>query len=391
VGMLVSSDKPIAVNCGSFAGSNADTTNLDLGFDQIVSAERTGKEYIFIKGNGFDITERPFVIAHENGTEIFINGNATPITTLIAGEYFSLNGTNFSANNNLYLKASKNVFAYQAIGSVDGDGDPNKANQNLHFMPPLSCQTPKIINNIPFINQVGNDNGFNGTVCLVTKIDATLEFLINGNNYTLATLPTNITISGPLSVDGNTDYETYTFAGLSGNISVISSKQVYLSYYGSSGFATYGGFYSGFTFKPEIVEQPIDPSLSNCIPNVKTFSSCDGHYKYNYYVLWIHTDENMRVLNAILKSLNNIANRLFVQHFNATEKNQLHFTFRCGFDSWTKENHKGYFGEYENIPYFELRIGMNRMEKFPESFYLFTHQLSTEFAKEVNEISWTSL
>ena len=269
VGMLVASDKPIAVNCGSFAGSNADTTNLDLGFDQIVSAERTGKEYIFIKGNGFDITERPFVIAHENGTEIFINGNATPIRTLIAGEYFSLDGSSFSTYNNLYLRASKNVFAYQAIGSVDGDGDPNKANQNLHFMPPLSCQTPKTINNIPFINQVGNDNGFNGTVCLVTKIGATLEFLINGNNYTLATLPTNITISGPLSVDGNNDYETYTFAGLSGNISVFSSKQVYLSYYGSSGFATYGGFYSGFTFKPEIGQQEINVTQSNCIPNVE--------------------------------------------------------------------------------------------------------------------------
>lgn len=126
----------------------------------------------------------------------------------------------------------------------------------------------------------------------------------------------------------------------------------------------------------------------NCIPNVKTFSSCDGHHKYNYYVLWIHTDENMRVLNAILKSLNNIANRIFAKHFNNNEKNQLHFTFRCGFDSWSDENRKGYFGEYENLPYFELRIGMNRKEKFPESFYLFTHELSTEFAKEVNEISW---
>jgi len=269
VGMLVASDKPIAVNCGSFAGSNANSSNLDLGFDQIVSAERTGQEYIFIKGNGFDITERPFVIAHENGTEIFTHGNSTPITTLNAGEYYSLNGTNFSANNNLYLRAGKNVFAYQAIGSVDGTGAPNLANQNLHFMPPLSCQTPKTINNIPFINQVGNDNGFNGTVCLVTKIGATLDFLINGNNYTLATLPTNITITGPLSVDGNTDYVTYTFAGLSGNISVFSSKQVYLSYYGSSGFATYGGFYSGFTFKPEIGQQEINLSQSNCIPNVE--------------------------------------------------------------------------------------------------------------------------
>jgi len=31
IGMLITSDKPIAVNCGSIAGSNSNTTNLDLG------------------------------------------------------------------------------------------------------------------------------------------------------------------------------------------------------------------------------------------------------------------------------------------------------------------------------------------------------------------------
>jgi hypothetical protein len=170
------------------------------------------------------------------------------------------------------------------------------------------------------------------------------------------------------------------------NIEVEQTKISYQNHVMNSASAGFNEDESGIDTNIRVLVDAL-----NCIPNVKTFSSCDGHYKYNYYVLWIHTDENMRVLNAILKSLNNIANRLFVQHFDTTEKNQLQFTFRCGFDSWTKENHKGYFGEYENIPYFELRIGMNRMEKFPESFYLFTHQLSAEFAKEVNEISWTSL
>ena len=48
IGALVTADKPIAVNCGSFGGSNA-VGNLDLGFDQIVSAERTGKVLVFQK------------------------------------------------------------------------------------------------------------------------------------------------------------------------------------------------------------------------------------------------------------------------------------------------------------------------------------------------------
>lgn len=263
IGASITSDKPIAVNCGSFAGTNGDASNLDLGFDQIVSAERTGNEYIFIKGNGVDVTERPLLIANDNSTDIYLNGSTTPFATLNAGEYLALDGSNFSSNGNLYVRSSKNIFAYQGIG-----GSSSQANQNMHFLPPLSCQTPKVINNIPFINQVGNDPSFTGTVCIVTGAGATLDFIINGTNYSLAGLPNSITVNGPLTVTGNANYVTYTFEGLTGNISVFSTKEVYLSYYGSSGAATYGGFYSGFTFKPEIVFQQVNVSQSNCIPNV---------------------------------------------------------------------------------------------------------------------------
>ncbi len=270
IGGLITSDKPIAVNCGSLAGSNSPTSNLDFGLDQIVSAERTGKDYILVKGAGFTEIERPLIIAHEDNTEIFINGNATPTTTLQAGDYLVLDGTNFNANNNLYIHATKNVFVYQAIGGADGGGNSSYANQNMHFVPPLSCETPKIINNIPFINQVGGDGSYTGTVCLVTKTGATLNFLINGTNYTLATLNTiGINFSGPSTVTGNPNYETYILYGLTGNVSVFSSESIYLSYFGSSGAATYGGFYSGFTFEPEIAFNKINLSTDNCIPNVK--------------------------------------------------------------------------------------------------------------------------
>lgn len=279
IGALINSNKPIAVNCGSFAGSNGTTSNLDVGFDQIVSEERTGLEYIFVKGSGVDETERPLIVAHQDNTEIFLDGSTVPLTTLNAGEYLALDGSQFSVNGNLYVRASKNIFAYQGIG-----GSQSQANQNMHFLPPLSCQTPKSINNIPFINEVGSLNNFDGTVCIVTKTAATLDFIINGTSYTLAGLPNNITITGPLAVTGNSDFVTYTFQGLNGNISVFSSEQVYLSYYGSSGAATYGGFYSGFTFKPEISFQPVVATLSNCIPNINLeISSISGFDVFQWY------------------------------------------------------------------------------------------------------------
>jgi len=287
IGASITSDKPIAVNCGSFAGSNGSTSNLDLGFDQIVSAERTGKDYIFIKGSGINVTERPLIVANENATDIFLNGSTTPFATLNAGQYLALNGANFSANGNLYVNTSKNVFAYQGIG-----GSSSQANQNMDFVPPLSCQTPKIINNIPFINEVGTNvdprNGsqlfFEGTVCIVTETGASLNFILNGTSYTYATLPSSIIASGPLSVTGNLNYVTYTFKGLTGNISVISSKQVYLSYYGSSGSATYGGFYSGFTFRPEVSFHSLNSTQSNCIPNVELkINSLSSFDEFQWY------------------------------------------------------------------------------------------------------------
>ena len=52
-------------------------------------------------------------------------------------------------------------------------------------------------------------------------------------------------------------------------MSVISSGQLYLASYGSSDAATFGGFYSGFTFKPEIAFNQLDLDQPNCLPNIE--------------------------------------------------------------------------------------------------------------------------
>jgi gliding motility-associated-like protein len=276
IGALIQSDKPIAVNCGSFAGSNGNTGNLDLGFDQIVSAERTGTEYIFVRGIGPDNVERPIIIGdYEDpldplaGTDVFLNGSTTPTINLLHGQYLAIDGSQYSPQGSLYVKTSHNVFAFQGIGGttpIPNSTTTGQPNQNMCFVPPLSCQTPKVINNIPLISKVGNLD-FPATICLVTKVGADLNFIVNGQPFTAANLSPSMT--GPNPVVGNPDYVTYTFQGLSGNVSVFSTKQVYLSYYGTSGAATYGGFYSGFTFKPEIAFGKVNADANNCYPNVK--------------------------------------------------------------------------------------------------------------------------
>ena len=76
----------------------------------------------------------------------------------------------------------------------------------------------------------------------------------------------------------------YTINNLYGNIAVKSTKQVYVSYFGTNGAATYGGYYSGFDLKPEIVSSKISLTTSSCIPNVSlkinTLSSYDTFQWY---------------------------------------------------------------------------------------------------------------
>jgi gliding motility-associated-like protein len=281
IGALITSNKPVAVNCGSIAGSNGQLpNNIDFGFDQIVSAERTGKDYIFIKSTGSNDVEKVTLIADENNTEIFLNGSLTPNYRINAGEYVSILGLNFNAEGNLYVHSSKNIFAYQSVGdNVRGD----EANQEMFFVPPLSCQTPTTIDNIPAIESIGN-RSFTGRVSLITKKGSGLNFIINATPYTLASLPNFINVLGPTSVTGNPDYQCYVITGLAGNVSVFSTSELYLAAYGSDGAATFGGYYSGFTFKPEINFQQLNVTQSGCIPNIKlNISSLTGFDVFQWY------------------------------------------------------------------------------------------------------------
>ncbi|WKL44653.1 T9SS type B sorting domain-containing protein [Flavobacterium sp. ZE23DGlu08] len=271
IGALVESDKPVVVNSGSFAGSNSSSTNgRDVGFDQIVPTEKTGKEYIFVKGYGTDEIERVLLVAHKPQTSIYLNGNPTAFATLInAGDYVAIDGSQFS-NGNLYVTTSENVFAYQSIGGSSTTGNP-PANQNLFFVPPLNCATPNIVDNIPFIESIGNTL-YNGGLNIVTEAGATVTI----NNIPIS--------SPPEAVTGNTNYVRYTVFNQMGNVAVKSTRQVYVSYFGTNGAATYGGYYSGFDTKPEIVTDKITVSNSACIPNVvlkiSTLSSYDTFQWY---------------------------------------------------------------------------------------------------------------
>lgn len=271
IGALVTSSKPIVVNCGSFNGSNSNGNGRDAGIDQIAPLETIAidgqefSEYIFVRANGYDDIERPLIVAHYDNTEVWINGDSSSgslLTTVNAGEYISIDGSNFSTQSlsgsnpggNLYVWTSKTTFAYQGIG-----GTNSEANQELFFVPPLNCKAPRSIDNIPLIQSSGSgDVAFNGGVTVVAEAGAVVS--VNGSPTTAI----------PQNVNGNSNYVTYLIGGLSGNVSVASDGQIYVSYYGANGAAALGGFYSGFIFKPEIASDAIDVATQElCIPFIE--------------------------------------------------------------------------------------------------------------------------
>jgi gliding motility-associated-like protein len=274
IGALIESNKNVVVNSGSFGGTNDPSTasgaGRDVGFDQIVGADKIGNEYIFIRGQGTNVLERVLLIADEDNTDIYVNGSTTPITTIQKNQNYILDGSAF-VNNNLYVKSSKNVFAYQSIG-----GTTSNANQNLFFVPPLNCSTPKIVDNIPQISRIGNVN-YDGVVNIVTE---------NGATVLLNDAPIGIT---PIAINGNSNFVYYTVNGLYDNVAIKSTKQVYVSYYGTRSAATYGGYYSGFDIKPELTIENTTTIVGFCLPNIQLVTTPDPDYTFQ----WLKNDADL--------------------------------------------------------------------------------------------------
>ena len=252
IGCLVTSNKSIVVNCGSANGSFGNGNGRDYGIDQIAGLGKVGREYIFVKGNGNNAWENVLLVAHTNNTEIRINGNPA-VATINAGDYYVIEGNQYSSLNNMYVETSQDVFAYQ------GTGSGGEANQGMFFVPPLSCETRGNIESIANIDTIGSTI-YSGGLSIVTKVGATL----NINNQPL----TNFTFIGPSAVPGKPDYVTYKVSGLTNNVSVQGNDELYVAYYNVNGAATSGSFYSGFPTNPEVNFNVQFATLGNCIPNV---------------------------------------------------------------------------------------------------------------------------
>ena len=228
-GTKISSDKPIAVNSGSWCGSASTSNKQDIGVDQIVPEKLVGNEYILLRGQGNHGTERPIVVATKDGTNISVNGitgfiNPTPLN---AGESYAIEEFYFSSEGTMLINTSQNVYMYQTTAASAAKPYPTIG---MNFIPPLSSLGFRQVD-IPFINELGT-----GIVAIYSQNGADVYV----NNVKLDQADAKL-------VSNKEEWVVYIYSTADENVSVKSNKAIYVAMSVFDNVVGAAGYFSGFT------------------------------------------------------------------------------------------------------------------------------------------------
>jgi uncharacterized repeat protein (TIGR01451 family) len=290
MGASISSNKKIALNQGHLLLSFS-TGNLDMSMTQITPTTNIGKQYVFIRGLGGDKPEFPVIIATENNTEIKVNGEATPIATLNDGEWIKIPSTKYSQSGtsggfqgaNMYVEASKNVYAFQTLDA--GFNNEQPANADVFQIAPLNCLLDNGINYIANITEAGKA-GYNplSTIYLMIMASAAIDantIVIKYGPGAVNTIPSSTISTARKTVSGTGDWVTYFVQVPSpqGDVSVYAPGPVAVAYLGYSSAVGIGGYFSGFGSIPTI---DVQSTGNGCFPNT-TLTATPGFTSYKWY------------------------------------------------------------------------------------------------------------
>ncbi|ASK30847.1 gliding motility protein [Chryseobacterium sp. T16E-39] len=275
IGAKIVADKPISLTNGSCNGNFGigGSDGSDSILDQSVPVERLGNTFAMVKTKSTvpsENMEGGIIIAVEDNTDIFLNGSSTAAATINAGQWYRINETDYvvqtgaGTHSNMFISTSKKVYLYQFIGV----GDSN-ATCGFNYIPPLNCFLPRKIDEIGKINEMPSiSSPISLKLNILTETGATV--LVNGVAPTAA--------QGPYPLTGNTQWQTYAIDGISGNISITSTKAVTAGVNGGFNTAGYGGYFAGFSSVPVISKK-----TGECIPGI-VLEVDDGYETYQWYL-----------------------------------------------------------------------------------------------------------
>ncbi|KFF01798.1 T9SS type B sorting domain-containing protein [Chryseobacterium luteum] len=268
IGAKITANKPVNVTNGNFNGQYAGNEPLssDILMDQAVPVERLGTEFAMVKGNGSvgSNMEGAIVVATEDNTQIFVNDEIPPLTTLNTGQYFIVPNSKYKLQGgghyNLYLKTSKNAYVYQILAGDSVSGS-EVATGGFNFIPALNCYLPKQINELGFINEnfVHSTANPSGVLNIPTRLNLITE---RGANVTVNGAVPPAT-AGPFDMTGTNNWVTYGIPNVTGTITVISDKAITAGITAGSNAVGYGGFFAGFPTQPVILR-----SGGTCVPGI---------------------------------------------------------------------------------------------------------------------------
>ncbi|WBV54824.1 gliding motility-associated C-terminal domain-containing protein [Chryseobacterium daecheongense] len=275
IGAKVVSDKPVTLTNGSCNGNFGilGSGGSDPVLDQSVPVERLGNTFAMVKTRSTAPSqnmEGGIIIATEDNTDIFLNGSPTAVATINAGQWYRINETSYvtqtgaGTHSNMFISTSKKVYLYQFVAV----GDSN-ATCGFNYIPPLNCFLPRKIDEIGNINQMpGISSGITLKLNILTETGAAV--LVNGVAPTAA--------QGPYPLTGNTQWQTYAIEGITGNVSITSTKAVTAGINGGYSSAGYGGYFAGFSSVPVISKK-----TGECVPGI-VLEVDDGYETYQWYL-----------------------------------------------------------------------------------------------------------
>lgn len=118
-GAVILSTKPVAVSLKGDSEHNPSGGCYDLQAEQIVPVSNIGTDYVAVKGSLNNTgDESVILLATANGTDVYVDGNAMPVVTMFAGEYYRVDMDYLasSSNNAVHIRATQPVYAIQYTG-----------------------------------------------------------------------------------------------------------------------------------------------------------------------------------------------------------------------------------------------------------------------------------
>uniref|UniRef100_UPI0040486445 DUF11 domain-containing protein n=1 Tax=Algoriphagus sp. TaxID=1872435 RepID=UPI0040486445 len=289
IGASVTATKPIAMSVGQLHLATANHVNQDAGADQIIPENTLGRDYVFVRGSGQDEYEFAIIVATQNGTKIFVNGSATEIATINNGQYFVVPGSYYSTSapvsyvddgspgsnsapgGNMYVRTSKEVYAYQALAGAN-----KPATVDLNFVAPVNCLLSSKVDYISNITEIatGTLSGGINLIASTTIPEDSIDVRQNGTRVSTAAL-----LAAKKTVAGTTDWKTYYLTGLTGDVSVSASGPIAVGFILQSGSIGASGYFSGFETIPTI---NVNVSGDGCLPG-STLVATPGFPSYAWY------------------------------------------------------------------------------------------------------------